>query len=521
MSAHERRRMLALLAAGVVVCVAGVDAAVPCEEPNLDWLDLFTGPGTNILQEGLDIALDPDGNVVVTGNAFLTSFRSSYGTLKYSPEGELLWHRYYLLDVNQSSYASALVIDDDGNIYVTGEGRETDPEPFSPFKTFAVTLKYSPDGTLLWEHVHEAPPSNSTLGRGIAIGPDGNIVVVGAAQVGQPAFQSFAVKIDPDGNTVWAREFTIPSHNWTVLTSIAIDPDGFISLGGTSGIVIGLGADIHLLVVRYAPDGTLLWHDVTTGLGNIEQVSDVAVDETGNTYALGDLAVPGISFSFHLMKYSPAGVKLWSQSLTHTGGVDRPRAIAIDPEGNIIVAGTGGVGAANDSVLIGKYTPTGQLLWSLAYKGDHFWAAGRALAVDEQGNAYVTGNAAPPGSSDSHYHTIKVDPAGELCWSMTLAGHPDQGTDVANAVAVNNQGDAFVTGGMWLNFHYYYATLKYAASQCAPADLNCDEVVDVLDLLILLDAWGACKDCTECAADFNGDCSVDVLDLLFLLDNWG
>jgi hypothetical protein len=43
----------------------------------------------------------------------------------------------------------------------------------------------------------------------------------------------------------------------------------------------------------------------------------------------------------------------------------------------------------------------------------------------------------------------------------------------------------------------------------------------VLDLLILLDAWGACKDCTECAADFNGDCSVDVLDLLFLLDNWG
>jgi hypothetical protein len=56
-----------------------------------------------------------------------------------------------------------------------------------------------------------------------------------------------------------------------------------------------------------------------------------------------------------------------------------------------------------------------------------------------------------------------------------------------------------------------------------PADLNCDGVVDVLDLLILLDAWGACQDCTPgaCPADLNGDCSVDVLDLLIVLDNWG
>jgi hypothetical protein len=56
-----------------------------------------------------------------------------------------------------------------------------------------------------------------------------------------------------------------------------------------------------------------------------------------------------------------------------------------------------------------------------------------------------------------------------------------------------------------------------------PGDLNGDGVVDVLDLLILLDSWGACKDCSPgaCPADFNNDCNVDVLGLLFLLDNWG
>jgi hypothetical protein len=49
-------------------------------------------------------------------------------------------------------------------------------------------------------------------------------------------------------------------------------------------------------------------------------------------------------------------------------------------------------------------------------------------------------------------------------------------------------------------------------------DLNGDGDVDVLDLLILLDAWGACP---GCAADLNGDGDVDVLDLLLLLDAWG
>jgi hypothetical protein len=54
------------------------------------------------------------------------------------------------------------------------------------------------------------------------------------------------------------------------------------------------------------------------------------------------------------------------------------------------------------------------------------------------------------------------------------------------------------------------------------ADLNGDGTVDVLDLLALLDAWGACPNpYGACAGDLNGDGAVDVLDLLLLLDHWG
>jgi hypothetical protein len=62
-----------------------------------------------------------------------------------------------------------------------------------------------------------------------------------------------------------------------------------------------------------------------------------------------------------------------------------------------------------------------------------------------------------------------------------------------------------------------------ASPDCAPADLNCDGVVNVSDLLLLFDAWGDCSDCDPgtCPADLNGDCVVNVSDLLILFDNWG
>lgn len=54
-------------------------------------------------------------------------------------------------------------------------------------------------------------------------------------------------------------------------------------------------------------------------------------------------------------------------------------------------------------------------------------------------------------------------------------------------------------------------------------DIDGDCVVDVLDLLTMLSAWGPCSTpCPPfCTGDINGDCSVNVSDLLALLANWG
>lgn len=55
------------------------------------------------------------------------------------------------------------------------------------------------------------------------------------------------------------------------------------------------------------------------------------------------------------------------------------------------------------------------------------------------------------------------------------------------------------------------------------ADLTCDGVVNVFDLLALLGEWGECDDCPAqpCPADLDDNCTVNVFDLLELLANWG
>ena len=56
----------------------------------------------------------------------------------------------------------------------------------------------------------------------------------------------------------------------------------------------------------------------------------------------------------------------------------------------------------------------------------------------------------------------------------------------------------------------------YVTHVCV-ADINGDDVVDVVDLLAVLDAWGTNNE----LADVNGDGAVNVTDLLAVVGNWG
>ncbi len=80
---------------------------------------------------------------------------------------------------------------------------------------------------------------------------------------------------------------------------------------------------------------------------------------------------------------------------------------------------------------------------------------------------------------------------------------------------VNNAGQIVVRGTTIGDTRAFLLT---PASNSSPADLNGDCAVNVVDMLLLLGAWG---ECPSCPADLDDDGDVDVADFLLLLSAWG
>jgi hypothetical protein len=83
------------------------------------WTNHFNGPWSSWGPRNV-LAVEGSGNVIVTGNSYGGSGDSDIVTIKYPGAGVALWTNRYNGPENGDDYAQAVAVDRDGNVIVTG-----------------------------------------------------------------------------------------------------------------------------------------------------------------------------------------------------------------------------------------------------------------------------------------------------------------------------------------------------------------------------------------------------------------
>jgi len=225
-------------------------------------------------------------------------------------------------------------------------------------------------------------------------------------------------------------------------------------------------------------DPDLAWATYLGGTGN-DGGKGIAVDPAGNVYVTGYTRSPngataGACDTTHSGEYDAFVAKLDSSGsgllyYTYLGGDTNEYGygIAVDPDGNAYVTGrTRSAGWATDGaydpthnggydVFAAKLNSTGSSLLYCTYLGGDANEYGYGIAVDPDGNAYITGHSRSSGwatagaydtTHDGEYDVFvaKLDSTGSsLLYSTYLGG---DGYEYGYGIAADAAGEAYVTG---------------------------------------------------------------------------
>jgi uncharacterized delta-60 repeat protein len=398
------------------------------------WVRSYDGPAGGS-DNAFAIAVDARGDILVAGQSAGT-LGSPYVydcvTLKYSSSGVPLWTNRYHGPGTGSDYIHALAVDAGGNVIVTGESSGL------PSRVDFVTIKYSGQGVPLWTNRYRAP-ADSAIARGVAVDTNNNVLVTGYTY----ASGLVTIKYAGSGAPLWTNRYVGPTNLDHFARSIAVDRAGRVFVSGYSS---GSGTGDDFVTLAYSSTGLPLWTNRYDGPDNGDDNSNaMALDANGNVFVTGGAAAGGMT-EFATIKYSNAGVPLWTNRYRGPGGSTYGGAsgVVVDRSGDVLVAGASkGSGTYSDFATI-KYSSAGVPLWTNRYEGVYDDAV-NGLAVDRNGNVFVTGYRTDAYTLRFDCLTVAYSSGGTSLWSDVYNG-PGNDDDSGNAIAVDGSGNVFITG---------------------------------------------------------------------------
>lgn len=409
------------------------------------WVQTFvseTGSPTDIVAMAVSVEYDSAGNVIALFSHYNRNDNSYYYSVgKYTTTGTKIWTARFADGFKTDGWGLAVA----GNNYIYVAG-QTLSSSESGYSVSTLTKLNSSDGSIEWSKVYDF--SYASTSNVVDVASDGNPVMVGYVTEGDSYVST--VKVDAaDGSIVWAR--LLDGQGNEEAYGMAVGPTGeVVAIGYMSQLGQEGDTDNHMLVVKYASDGTIAWQKaILFDAGYDCKGSDADIDSDGNIYVTGSYQynseVDGTTSALSILKLDSTGVKQWSRRVEgscQTFGVSV--VVGADDKlylsGVTAFAGYTGVGEPdlNNAFtwVAAKYGFDGTVEWqrlidhtdSWSFAGD-IWFGGHGggsnLAVKDGYVVFGGGFGNQAGSEDPRATVVQVSASGDVfatgAWAFTAA----------------------------------------------------------------------------------------------------
>lgn len=416
-------------------------------------LQIHTSLGTLIEEKPISYQIIDGRKVEVESRFQLLDGKDAYAygfaiSNEYRPDLELIIDPMFLLystylGGSDTDIGYSIAVDNQDNAYVTGQTLSFDfpiaPGAFQPGKDGASSVfvtKLNAAGTALVYSTFLGG-SSADLGRGITIDSTGSAYVTGQTlspdfPITAGAFQpfiggtqdAFVAKLSPSGGSLVYSTF-LGGEGVDTGFAIAVNNAGNAYVaGGTSSFDFPVINEIqtfianeHAFVTKFNVDGSTLEFSTLLGGIGLDEAHSIAVDGSGSAYVTGTTTSPDFPTT--------------------------PGAFQISLTGVI-------------AVFVSKISAFGSVLEYSTYLTGNGDDEGRGIAVDELGQAYVTGSTTSldfpttPGAFRPGYNggasdafVTKLSSEGNYLVYSTFLGGSE--SDAGNGIALRS-GFAYVTG---------------------------------------------------------------------------
>lgn len=406
------------------------------------------GGGTDVASE---VLVQSDQKIVAVGSAS-TAF---FALTRYNTNGLLDTtfgdNGRVITDFDPSGDtegANAAVLQPDGKIVVAGYVALINPGP-----SYFAVARYNTDGSLdqtfgsggkasafIVQHLHRV--------RGVALGQDGKIVVVGEYFAANQTTQSLIVRFNPDGSldgtfgsggkVTDIRGVGLADRN--VPLSVAIQSDGKIVTGGAFYQNTASSSGDDVTMVRYNENGT---YDTSFGSGGRLLIPSPGVTESINAIALqpdGSIVSVGRSgHDFLLLRFNANGspdATLDGDGRVTTAIINNSRAnsVIIRPSGRMLVSGQ--TFTAAQGMVVICYNADGSLDTSFSEDGKltfgiegSFATAAHGMALDGLTRIVLSGTSGDK-FAVARIYTAEPAPVSVSGQTTTPEGQPIRGITV-------------------------------------------------------------------------------------------